>query len=174
MNARQHPGQGGVNLAPGQLYFGTAPGVVHTLLGSCVAITLWHKEKKLGGMCHYLLAQRESYLKNLQHPDGYYGTDAVRYFGAEIDRRRLAREDFEVKLFGGGTMFEATQARPNLLNVSNNNVAEGRRLLEEQGFMIKAEDVGGVRYRKIFFDLATGDVWVKYGKHCKSNGVIQP
>lgn len=159
-----------MNLTPGQLYFGEAPGIIHTLLGSCVAITLWHSERKLGGMCHFLLAQRDSYLKNDQHAQGYYGTDAVRYFAQQIDRKRLKRQDFEIKLFGGANMFEATHSLPNLLNVSNNNVEHGRRLLEEEGFVIKVEDVGGVRYRKIFFDLSNGDVWVKYGTHSKSAG----
>lgn len=170
MNFLQQPGLPSVNLTPGQLYFGEAPGIIHTLLGSCVAITLWHSERKLGGMCHFLLAQRDSYLKNDQHAEGYYGTDAVRYFAQQIDRKRLKRQDFEIKLFGGGNMFEATHSLPNLLNVSNNNVEHGRRLLEEEGFVIKAEDVGGVRYRKIFFDLSNGDVWVKYGMHSKSAG----
>lgn len=171
MNASSKTPPMSVNLSPGELYFGEAPGVVHTLLGSCVAITLWHKERKVGGMCHFLLAQRDLYLKNSEHPQGYYGSDAIRYFAEEILRKGLSRKDFEVKLFGGGNMFEATHFRPNLLNVSNNNVEQGRILLEKHGFKIKTEDVGGVRYRKIFFDLSNGDVWVKYGKHTKSTGV---
>lgn len=173
MNFHQQPGRRMIYLAPGQLYFDKAPAVMHTLLGSCVAITLWHSEKKVGGMCHFLLARRDSYLKNSQHPEGYYGTDAIRYFADQIDRSRLKRKDFEIKLFGGGNMFEATHSQPNLLNVSTNNIEHGRQLLEEQGFVIKATDVGGIRYRKIFFDLSNGDVWVKYGKHTKSAGVVQ-
>ena len=163
-----------VNLAPGQLYFGEAPRVIHTLLGSCVAITLWHSEKRIGGMCHFLLAQRDSYLKNEQHAEGYYGSDAVRYFVDQLERKKLRPQDFEVKLFGGGNMLEAVHSKPNLINVSKSNIEHGRHLLEDQGFVVKAEDVGGVRYRKIFLDLSNGDVWVKYGKHSKSTGVSQP
>lgn len=174
MDFVQFPTSRPVNLAPSQLFFGDAPGVVHTLLGSCVAITLWHREKKVGGMCHFLLARREQYVKNDHHANGYYATDAIHYFATQIDRRRLNRKDFEVKVFGGGNMFEAVHSKVNLLNVSNNNVEAGRRLLEEQGFVIKAQDVGGIRYRKIFFDLSSGDVWVKYGKHSKSTGVALP
>lgn len=127
---------------------------------------------KLGGMCHFLLAERQNYLKNDQHPVGYYGTDAIQYFVDQIARKKLRNGDFEVKLFGGGNMFEAKFLKPNLLNVSNNNIEQGRLLLEEQGFAIKTQDVGGIRYRKIYFDLSNGDVWVKYGKHTKSSGVV--
>ena len=28
---------------------------ISTLLGSCVSITLWHRAKRIGGMCHYMM-----------------------------------------------------------------------------------------------------------------------
>lgn len=160
-----------VTLAPGQLYFGQSPAIIHTLLGSCVAITFWHSKQLVGGMCHYLLAHRDQYHKNEHHPKGYYGTDAVTYFVNQIKKRRLNKEDFEVKLFGGGNMFEARHDRPNFIDVAANNIEQGRLLLKEYGFNVKTADVGGVRYRKIYFDLANGDVWVKYGCHSKTEPV---
>lgn len=47
-----------VILQPGELFFGKEDVVVKTLLGSCIAITLWHPEQKQGGMCHYMLPTR--------------------------------------------------------------------------------------------------------------------
>lgn len=161
-----------VILAPGQLYFGEAPTVVHTLLGSCVAVTFWHPQHRVGGMCHYLLAHRQDYPKTEHHPHGYYGSDAVAYFVRQLDLCGLQPPSLEVKLFGGGNMFSALYAGTSPIDVASNNVTEGRRLLEAEGFCIKTEDVGGVRYRKIFFDLSTGDVWVQYGKHSK-NGFME-
>lgn len=160
-----------ITLAPGQLYFGSAPALIHTLLGSCVAITFWHRELLLGGMCHYLLAHRDQYHKNEHHPEGYYGTDAVTYFENQIKKRGLNKQDFEVKLFGGGNMFEATHDRPNFIDVAANNIEQGLLLLHQYGFRVKTSDVGGVRYRKIYLDLASGDVWVKYGSHSKTEAV---
>ena len=43
-----------ISLLPGELYFGQRH-LLKTLLGSCVAITLWHPQRQLGGMCHFLL-----------------------------------------------------------------------------------------------------------------------
>lgn len=155
-------------LAPGQLFFSAAPGMIHTLLGSCVAITLWHPGTRKGGMCHYLLPYREAYQNNTHQKTGYYGTDALVFFMRQAEENSLCPEDFEVKLFGGGNMFEGIHERPNVVNVAFNNVEQGRQLLERYGFRVTIEDVGGVRYRKIYFDLASGDVWVQYGKHSKS------
>src|SRR5439155_18563598 len=39
-------------LQPGEWYFGDADTRIRTLLGSCVAITMWHPRRCLGGMCH--------------------------------------------------------------------------------------------------------------------------
>lgn len=150
------------------MYFGMGPALVHTLLGSCVAITLWHRKTKMGGMCHYLLACRESYQKNEHHQLGYYGTDAIKFFKQQLTKNRLNTDEIEVKLFGGGNMFEGNHGRPNVVNVANNNIVQGRQMLEEFGFLVNAEDLGGVRYRKIYFELTSGDVWVQYGKHSKT------
>lgn len=172
MKKQEFSGKHSITLAPGQLYFGYSPAIIHTLLGSCVAITFWHPQQGVGGMCHFLLAHRDDYHRNAHHPLGYYGTDAVAYFVDEINKRGLKKEDFEVKLFGGGKMFEATHNRPNSMDVATNNIEQGRLLLQNHGFKIKVADVGGVRYRKIYFDLASGDVWVKYGCHSKTEAAV--
>jgi chemotaxis protein CheD len=155
-----------ISLRPGELFFDRGAVVADTLLGSCVAITLWHREKKVGGMCHYLLAHRDQYRNNLNHPCGHYASDVVAYFLKQCRKHNLAPGSFEVKLFGGGNMCEELEHTP--VNVAHNNMREGRSLLLQNGFQIRAEDMGGIRYRKIYFELETGDVWVQYGKDRKS------
>jgi len=44
-----------VVLGPGDLYFGDRRTRIRTLLGSCVAVTLWHPKAQIGGMCHYMM-----------------------------------------------------------------------------------------------------------------------
>jgi chemotaxis protein CheD len=157
-----------VTLAPGDLYFGRAPTVVHTLLGSCVAITLWSAERKLGGMCHYLLTDRSQYQQSDKYPPGYYATDAVKFFLEKLRQNGMRPADFEVKLFGGGNMFDQIDYGESKINVARINIERGQALLEQHGFRVKATDVGGVRYRKIYFELESGDVWVQYGRHSKT------
>ncbi len=47
-----------VFLQPGELYFGDGRTRVRTLLGSCVAIAVWHPRLRIGGLCHYMLPSR--------------------------------------------------------------------------------------------------------------------
>ena len=69
------PRQGhALNLLAGQLYFGTQAGTVRTLLGSCVALVLWHPQRRIGAMCHYLLPGRQ---RRDGSPDARFGDEAI-------------------------------------------------------------------------------------------------
>ncbi|MCU8094118.1 chemotaxis protein CheD [Shewanella sp. SM20] len=141
---------------------------MHTLLGSCVAVTIWHPQLKWGGMCHYLLPDRAQYHKSTHHPEGHYGSDAINYFVQQMGVRGMKPQSFEVKLFGGGNILQGGNQLDHALNVASVNVEHGRKLLYQAGFNLKVEDVGGARYRNVYFELDSGDVWVQYGQHTKS------
>ena len=61
-----------VYLPAGKFHFGGGNVRVHTLLGSCVAITVWHPLKRVGGICHYLLPTRGSHSGNAGVALGMY------------------------------------------------------------------------------------------------------
>src|SRR5258706_10049652 len=49
----QPPGQ--IFLVPGAVHCSAAPGLVTTVLGSCVGVCLWDPLRRVGGMNHYVL-----------------------------------------------------------------------------------------------------------------------
>lgn len=149
-----------VVLRPGDFCFAGAGTVIRTLLGSCVAITMWHPTRQVGGMCHYVVPGRRAGA----HPrelDGRYADEVVAMFRREIAGLWTEPADYQVKMFGGGAQFEA---RPGLdtLDVPSDNVATGLRLLAEAGFTVSAHHLGGTGHRNVVFDLTTGDVWLKH------------
>jgi chemotaxis protein CheD len=150
-----------VTLAPGEFYFGGGYTRIHTLLGSCVTITLWHPSKHIGGMCHYLLPVRGI---SQRLTEGHYADEALQLFLQAIKKAHTQPQDYEVKIFGGANMFENLGNRIGFINVSQNNVESGERLLRQHGFRIKARDVGGIHHRKIYLELWNGDVWVQRKK----------
>lgn len=156
-----------INLNPGDLYFGEGNIVIQTLLGSCVAITVWHPTLKIGGMCHYLLPDRSHYTKNIHHPRGYYCSDVMQYFAEVFEQRKLKPSAFQVKIFGGGQVLTSHERENLEINVAEANISYGRNHLIASGLKINAEDVGGRRYRKVYFEVTNGNVWVQYGKYTK-------
>lgn len=145
-------------LQPGEFFFGDSDTRIRTLLGSCVAITLWHARLRIGGMCHYMLPKRRRGAAN--ELDGKYADEAVQLFLREIAGSGTRVEEYEAKLFGGGRMFSAAQ-RGRFTDVSDQNMEAGRALLSAHGFTVHAEDLGGMGHRQIIFDVASGAVWVR-------------
>ncbi|WP_238012709.1 chemotaxis protein CheD [Dactylosporangium sp. AC04546] len=135
-----------VFLHPGGFHFAGAGTRIATLLGSCVTVTLWHPGLRIGGMCHYLLPG--------PGPDGRYAGGAFELFLSELARTGTRPAQYQAKLFGGGAQLAGD-------GVGRANVAAGLRLLDRHGFALVAHDVAGTGARRLWFDLATGEVWVR-------------
>ncbi|HUX31801.1 MAG TPA: chemotaxis protein CheD [Thiobacillus sp.] len=145
-------------LNPGEFYFGDRDIRIRTILGSCVSITLWHPKLLIGGMCHYMLPNRQA--RGSKLADGKYADEALWLLFEEIRRSGTAIEDYEVKLFGGGNMFQ------RLVNVGQRHIGlknadAGRSLLKHHGLRLASEDLGGAGHRTVIFDIWSGHVWVR-------------
>lgn len=148
-----------VFLHPGELWFGGERMRVRTILGSCVAITLWHPQRRIGGMCHYMLP---GCVESSKVPrDGRYAEEAISLLREQIERNNTQPHEYEAKLFGGGNMFPPSHLRSDILPVSDRNIAVARELMTRHGFRIKAEHMGGHGHRSIIFEVNNGDVWVR-------------
>jgi chemotaxis protein CheD len=151
-------------LQPGEFYFGDATTCIRTLLGSCVAITLWHPTRLIGGMCHYMLPGRHKPGSPL---DGKYADEAMQLFLLEAARHDTQLQEYQVKLFGGGNMFpgyrkKTASGKPPANNIADNNVAAAHRLLALHRLRLSAEDLGCSGHRNVIFDIRSGHVWVRH------------
>lgn len=147
-------------LQPGEFYFGDANTRIRTLLGSCVAITMWHPLLRVGGMCHYLLPTRER--RVAAGLDGRYGDEAVQLFLQEMAARGTQAREYQIKLFGGGNMFPALGRKAKAMEIGARNISLAQAALESLGGQVLAQHVGDTGHRAIIFDVWSGDVWVKH------------
>lgn len=149
-----------VNL--GEVYFGQGDVQVETLLGSCVAITFWHPQRQLGGLCHFLLPARRLQRVTQEHaePDGRYGDEALLRLLNEVRKHDTQVSDYRVKVFGGGNVLGLPAAKERI-GQANADCAVG--MLQRQHIPITASDIAGDGYRYLRFDLNSGDVWVRRG-----------
>lgn len=146
-------------LQPGEVYFGERDTRIRTLLGSCVAVTVWHPGLLVGGMCHYMLPKHHG--KKRDTLDGRYADEALELMLREIRSAGTWPHEYQVKLFGGGHMFSGHQA-VSADHVGAKNVEMARVLMRQHGFASCAEHLGGVGHRNIFFDIWSGHVWVRH------------
>lgn len=148
-----------VYLNPGEVYVGRPDERIETVLGSCVAITLWDARRQIGGMCHFLLPRHGMPHRKPVALDGRYGDEAMALLCEQMTARGVALDGCEVKLFGGARVFEREQAE----GVGQVNADFARALIADAGLMAINQDLGGRGYRYLRFQLDTGDVWVRYG-----------
>lgn len=161
-------------LQPGEVYFGDRDTRIRTLLGSCVSITVWHPQKLIGGMCHYMLPARS---KRPSELDGKYADEAMELLLREIRVANTKPSEYQVKLFGAGNMFpltshqdcrictlETAYHRPEGVcpKVPCRNRQVAYYLAEKHGFLLCSEHMGGTGHRNIFFDIWNGHVWVRH------------
>lgn len=147
-----------LTLMPGQLHFGGHAASLRTLLGSCLAVTLWHPERRLGGMCHFLLPSRQR--KGDEPLDGRYGDEALEALVNLLRATRSAPTEFHAHLYGGAdTMPEGALK----FNVGERNIEQGFNLVDRYGFQIQGVDVGEDIPRTVVLTLATGEVTMRRG-----------
>jgi chemotaxis protein CheD len=150
-------------LQPGEYYWGDQYTRIRTILGSCVAVVAWHPQKLVGGMTHIMLAEKPEKHKLAQTFDGKYADDAINMLLADIHKQSLAVHEFQIKLFGGGDMFESSgNGGLDKDSVGEKNVNKAKALLKAKGYKIHAEHIRGRGHRSIIFDVWNGHVWMKH------------
>ena len=148
-----------VFLHPGEYAFGDEQTRIRTLLGSCVAITFWHPDLRVGAMCHYLLPTRPA---STRKPDGGYADEVIRIIAERFHNQGLRSKDFQVKMFGGSDMFPDLSL-DEVLSIGAKNIFMGERFLHQHGFSVAKSDLAGTAQRMVIFELWNGDVWVRQG-----------
>jgi chemotaxis protein CheD len=163
-------------LSPGDFYAGAGAVRVRTVLGTCVAITLWHPVVRCGAICHILLPTRGAMRRQEQGQPGLYADEVMLMFAQSLQKTRTEPRDYEVKIFGGGSMFPEQMIGRDCRgaactgfgngpcrHVGCQNVTSARRLLLAGGYAIAGEDTGGSGSRQLMFDLENGHIWVRRG-----------
>ena len=145
-----HPSPGGSRhfLYPGQVFVSVEPVTITTILGSCAAVCLWDRRKKVGGMNHYLLPDGTADNPNRLR----YGNVANPALLNELLALGCDIKDLEAKIFGGASAYAADPL--TALGVKNVDVAE--QFLLNAGIKITAKDVSGKHGRKLLFNTRDG------------------
>lgn len=142
-------------LLPGDYFVGGAGHRIRTLLGSCVSITLWHPERKVGTMSHFLLSSRNQ--DKSAGLNSRYGAEALELMLSELRALGVDPKDCEAKIFGGGQMFPGASR-----DIGRQNGEEALRLLRAHGIRVVSESLYGIGHRNIIFDISSGDVWSRH------------
>jgi chemotaxis protein CheD len=150
-------------LKPGELCCTDRSVVVTTVLGSCVSATFFHRISGLAAICHVLHPQCPQPGACPDRCDAMhrYAPCAISAMAHWMAKRGVRPGQIEVKLFGGAAMMGQRSGRIQPPSIGRLNAQAALETLQRLGMTLKVADVGGTTGRKILFDTATGEVWLK-------------
>lgn len=135
-----------------------APDELTTLgLGSCVGITLYDADRKIGGMAHSMLPTYK----------GYEGQNKAKFVDSAVIeminmlvKEGASRTRLVAKIVGGAHMFGTTHNN-DMLKIGERNIEAGLAILRQLNIPIKANDTGGTHGRTIVLNIATGNLKIR-------------
>ncbi|MBN1907817.1 MAG: chemotaxis protein CheD [Deltaproteobacteria bacterium] len=137
----------------GEFYATDEPTIIHTVLGSCVAVCIYDDVKMIGGMNHIFMPG-----DNKKDSSTRYGENAMKYLIKNICTLGANRDNLVAKAFGGAHVIPSISSE---FGIGLKIVDFVIDYLEKVKIKIVAHDFGGDKTRKVFFHTDTGIAYVK-------------
>lgn len=157
------------SILPGEFFVSREPMVVYTVLGSCISACIRDPVAGVGGMNHFMLPEPKEH----QSGDSWggestrYGSFAMESLINEILKRGGLKSRLEVKLFGGGKIYEGN------IDIGANNATWVIEYLKSEGLATVKTDLGDVFPRKVYYFTDSGRVLMKKLERLKNKTIFE-
>jgi len=139
-----------VKVLPGEFFVHQEDILIMTTLGSCIAACIWDRDRRVGGMNHFMLPEGTG-------DSGRYGSFAMDQLIGELVKRGATRSSMEAKIFGGGAVLEGLST----INVGQRNTDFVLDYLRTERIPVVSKDVLEIYPRKVCFLPSSGKAMVK-------------
>ncbi len=139
-----------VFLSPGEVLCLADSTMVTTVLGSCVSVTLWDKDRRIGGLNHFVLPRGGT--------SSRYGDTAMLELLEGVLELGAHLRSLEAKVFGGAAVLPVGGEG----TVGTANVAFALGELARRGIPVAGRHTGGERGRVLMFNTETGEAFVRW------------
>lgn len=121
---------------------------LETLVGSCVGVVLWDRQRKMAGLAHIVLPESHG----REGPPGKFADTAISALKIGMMSRGASMSGLVAKIAGGSTMFGERTSR----DVGESNYRAVCQYLQRQGIPLVGEHIGGNQGRMLFFTPGDG------------------
>lgn len=150
-----------VHLAPGDFISGTAQDrTVITVLGSCVAMVLWHAPSRFFACCHFVCVSNNQSQAGSYLPDGRYGDQILPHFLQLMQKKAIPLAELQVRLCGGASSAKSQRLVPSF-QVGQLNRDYAVQFCREYGLSAELLSFGGEHGIKLRFETANGALQIK-------------
>ena len=141
-----------INVSTGAVKASKAGGVLKaSAIGSCVVITAYDPDTKIGGMAHVMLPGKAPKDKVVEKTR--YAADAIDEMIKALENLGAETGNLEIGLAGGGNVLKKEDDM-----ICKSNIASVIELLARRNMFAKAKVLGGVKRRSVSLDVKDGTV----------------
>ncbi len=138
---------------------GKAPATVISYgLGSCIGISLYDPQQKVGGLLHIMLPD-STQARGSDNPAKFADT-GLPLMLKDVLALGASKTRLVAKIAGGAQMFAFANAT-DVMRVGARNAEAAKKMLKDLGIKLIAEDTGGTYGRTVSINLDNGDYIVK-------------
>lgn len=138
---------------------GRAPDILISYgLGSCIGISLYDPQTKIGGLLHIMLP--DSTQSRANENRAKFVDTGIPDMLNELMRKGASKARLVAKLAGGSQMFAFANAS-DIMRVGFRNALASKEILKKLSIPVVGEDTGGNYGRTVQIDLSTGVYKVK-------------
>lgn len=153
-------------ILPGEFFVSRAPMIVYTVLGSCISACIRDPIVGVGGMNHFMLPEPKDAATDSWGESTRYGSFAMESLINEILKRGGVKSRLEIKLFGGGRIYEGGA------DIGGRNAEWVLNFLKLEGLVPSKADLGDVFPRKVYYFTDSGRVLVKKIERLKNRTIM--
>lgn len=139
-----------INVGIADIKFTEPPNQLRTNLGSCIALILYDKVRKIGGLVHIMLPRA---YKDEIKPGKCADTAVPTIINTMIRKMGCNKEDLVAKIFGGAKMLEKATN-----DIGKSNAEAVIKLVKEENVKIHTIKTGGTKGYVVQLDTNTGIV----------------
>lgn len=150
-----------VHLAPGDFISGTAlDRTVITVLGSCVAMLLWHPQSRFFACCHFVCVSNNQPQAGSYLPDGRYGDQILPHFLQLLQKKNIPVAEVQVRLCGGASSRKSQRLVPSF-QVGQLNRDYAMQFCRDHGLQAELLQFGAEHGIKLKFETSDGTLQIK-------------
>lgn len=129
-------------------------------LGSCIGVTLYDPNTKVGGMLHFQLPTSTMDTQRAQQNPMMFADTGFARLLEEVTRQGGNKRRLKVRMAGAAQMLNDSK----LFDIGRRNHAAMRKILWQHGLFVDAEHIGGSTPRTMYLAVADGSVTLKMGQ----------
>jgi chemotaxis protein CheD len=133
-------------------------------LGSCVAVMVWDRTTRIGGMLHFQLPSATLAPDRAKDSPGTFADTGIPLLFERMYMLGAKKKDIVVKVAGGGSF----HGDVDTFDIGRRNYTMMRKIFWKNQVLVAAEDIGGNRSRTARLFVDTGQVTIQSGSEVVS------